>query len=197
MQKYLAKPFLIDGFKVDFRIYVLVTACDPTFRVYMYEDGLARLATSKYRQPTQKNLNEVFCHLTNYSINKSSSNFVKTDDAGSGSKRKLSWFWQHLRENGYPVDSIRAAVDDLVIKTLFSAEDVVRHNYRAAYPTHQAGPSACFEILGFDVMLDQSLKPWLIEVNRSPSFSCDSSVDAEVKDGALAWRSGAGSSGSA
>ena len=47
----------------------------------------------------------------------------------------------------------------------------------------QAGPSACFEILGFDVMLDQKLKPWLIEVNRSPSFSCDSTVDSDVKDG--------------
>ena len=67
---------------MDFRIYVLVTSCDPTYSVYMYEDGLARLATSKYRKPTDKNIGQVFCHLTNYSINKSSSNFVKTDDAG-------------------------------------------------------------------------------------------------------------------
>ena len=38
---------------------MLVTACDPAFRVYIYEDGLARLATSKYRKPTDKNIKEV------------------------------------------------------------------------------------------------------------------------------------------
>ena len=43
-----------------------VTACDPSYRVYIYEDGLARLATTKYKAPNAKNLNEVYCHLTNY-----------------------------------------------------------------------------------------------------------------------------------
>lgn len=75
---------MIDGYKVDFRIYVLVTACDPSFRVYIYEDGLARLATSKYKAPNAKNLNEAYCHLTNYSINKNAPDFEQSDEAGSG-----------------------------------------------------------------------------------------------------------------
>jgi tubulin polyglutamylase TTLL6/13 len=39
----------------------------------------------------------------------------------------------------------------------------------------------CFEILGFDVMLDSRLKPWLLEVNHTPSFSTDTPLDFEIK----------------
>jgi tubulin polyglutamylase TTLL6/13 len=77
-----------------------------------------------------------------------------------------------------------AQINDIVIKTLFSAEGQFKHSYRATYP-HHVGGSACFEILGFDIMLDDQLKPWLIEVNMSPSFSCGSALDAEIKHGVL------------
>lgn len=39
----------------------------------------------------------------------------------------------------------------------------------------------CFEILGFDIFLDDKLKPWILEVNHSPSFSTDSPLDFKVK----------------
>lgn len=40
----------------------------------------------------------------------------------------------------------------------------------------------CFEIYGFDVILDNALTPWLLEVNFSPSLSCDCNVDQTVKE---------------
>ena len=39
----------------------------------------------------------------------------------------------------------------------------------------------CFEILGFDVMIDSNLKPWLLEVNASPALSMDNQIDWQVK----------------
>ena len=39
----------------------------------------------------------------------------------------------------------------------------------------------CFEILGFDVLIDSDLKPWLLEVNLSPSLACDSPLDLSIK----------------
>lgn len=40
-QVYIAKPFLIDGYKFDFRVYTLITSCDP-LRIFVYNDGLVR-----------------------------------------------------------------------------------------------------------------------------------------------------------
>jgi tubulin polyglutamylase TTLL6/13 len=39
----------------------------------------------------------------------------------------------------------------------------------------------CFEILGFDVILDHNLKPEVLEVNYTPSFTTDTPLDLEIK----------------
>jgi len=43
----------------------------------------------------------------------------------------------------------------------------------------------CFQILGFDVLIDNKYKPYLLEVNASPSFSTDSSLDYKIKKNVL------------
>lgn len=43
----------------------------------------------------------------------------------------------------------------------------------------------CFELYGFDILLDEALKPWLIEVNFSPSLGGDSTTDQTVKEGLI------------
>jgi tubulin polyglutamylase TTLL4 len=77
-QEYLDTPHLINGFKYDMRIYVLISCYDP-LRIYIYDDGLARFATEKYNTKA-KNLKQNYIHLTNYSVNKYSDKFVKTKE---------------------------------------------------------------------------------------------------------------------
>lgn len=43
----------------------------------------------------------------------------------------------------------------------------------------------CFQILGFDIMIDKKFKPWLIEVNQCPSFATDSPLDYKTKKAVL------------
>ena len=43
----------------------------------------------------------------------------------------------------------------------------------------------CFQVLGFDIMIDKNYRPWLIEVNQSPSFATDSPLDYRVKKAVL------------
>ncbi|KAG8440616.1 hypothetical protein GDO86_006386 [Hymenochirus boettgeri] len=180
-QEYITKPFLIDGFKFDLRIYVLVTSCEP-LRIFIYKEGLARFATMNYIEPSHSNLDDVCMHLTNYAINKNNENFIR--DEVTGSKRKLSTMNTWLESNNYNISKLWEDIEDVIIKTLISAHPILKHNYRTCFPNHVAG-SACFEILGFDILLDKKLKPWLIEVNHSPSFTTDSVLDREVKDALL------------
>ena len=70
----MSRPYLIDGFKFDFRLYVLINGISP-LRLYLYEDGLVRFATVPYRLPAKENLNNMCMHLTNYAINKDASDF--------------------------------------------------------------------------------------------------------------------------
>ena len=55
VQEYIDKPLLVDGFKCDMRIYVLVTSYDP-LRVFLYNDGLLRMSTERYVHPTDSNI---------------------------------------------------------------------------------------------------------------------------------------------
>ncbi|CAB1312037.1 unnamed protein product [Coregonus sp. 'balchen'] len=158
-QVYVSRPFIIDGFKFDLRIYVLVTSCDP-FRIFLYNEGLARFCTTQYNEPSNGNVDDVCMHLTNYAINKHSENFVRDDDTGS--KRKLSTLNKHLEAMCYDTEKMWLDIEDVIIKTLISAHPILKHNYHTCFPNHAAG-SACFEILGFDVLLDHRLRPWLLE----------------------------------
>lgn len=66
---------------------------------------------------------------------------------------------------------------DVVIKTLLCAESQVVQGLKK----NMLHRTNCFEILGFDIMIDSDLKPWLIEVNITPSMACDSPLDNAIK----------------
>ena len=56
------------------------------------------------------------------------------------------------------------------------------HYYRTSQPDDVYN-NMCFEVLGFDIMLDHKFKPWLIEVNHTPSFRTDTPLDKIIKKG--------------
>ncbi|XP_072125772.1 tubulin polyglutamylase ttll6-like [Mobula birostris] len=180
-QIYIPKPFTLDGFKFNLRLYVLVTSCDP-LRIYLYNEGLVCFATKKYSEPTEKNLDDVCMHLTNYAINKRIMNFVP--DEKKGSKRKLSFFNQYMESNAYDLEVLWSSIEDVIIKTILSVYPALRNTSFTCFPNHVSG-SACFQLLGFDILLDHTLKPWLMKVKHSLSSVMDSNLDQEVKEDLL------------
>jgi len=182
-QKYIAKPFLIDGLKFDLRIYIMIASCDP-LRMYIFNEGLARFCTEKYETPKAGNLATAYMHLTNYAVNKRNENFqFNTDEEADdeGSKWSLAALREWMDSHGHDYNKVWRDICDIAVKTVISVQPLLSSNYRSVLGYENDGFS-CFEILGMDVMLDSKLKPWLIECNHSPSFGIDTPLDLNIKE---------------
>lgn len=74
-------------------------------------------------------------------------------------------------------NAVMYRIKEVMIKTLISIEPHV-YNATVRNTKHR---NVCFELFGFDILLDSKLKPWLLEVNISPSLSSSSPLDKKIK----------------
>ena len=184
VSRYIDNPLLIDGYKFDLRIYVALTSIHP-LRIYVYEEGLVRFATGQYSNELEYNRGNRFVHLTNYSVNKNSENFLPNIDPekdGIGSKWSLSALKRFFEKNGIEHRIIFEKIEDILIKAILAIEPVVHNQVE----NHVPFKNNCFELLGFDILLDKFYDPWLLEVNLSPSMNCDSPLDQKIKGDMIA-----------
>jgi hypothetical protein len=97
----------MDGYKFDLRVYVTLFGSDPedpdNWHSFLSKEGLARFCTAKYKKPTNQNLKNNFMHLTNYSLNKHSPEYIHEPDSAEdilkpnlATKRVLSTLYRQL-----------------------------------------------------------------------------------------------------
>ena len=65
---------------------------------------------------------------------------------------------------------------DVILKSLISVDSHISAGLKK-----MPYKSNCFELLGFDILLDSDMKPWLMEVNLSPSLATESPLDLKIK----------------
>lgn len=156
------------------RLYVLVTSHNP-LTIYLYRSGFGRFTHYRY------DLSDIYnngtsvltleMHLTNVAVQKNSSNY----DEERGGKYLLDKLRLYIlsRFGDEPTEKAFFDIQELVIKTLIATSKIISNDKR------------CFELYGFDVMLDANLKPWLIEINGSPSMTASTALDRKLKNGLL------------
>lgn len=106
-------------------------------------------------------------HLTNVAVQKTSPDYHPK----KGCKWMLQRFRQYLASKHGPqvVEALFSDMDNIFIKSLQSVQKVI------------ISDKHCFELYGYDILIDQDLKPWLLEVNASPSLTASSPEDYELK----------------
>lgn len=165
ISKYLDNPLLISGKKFDIRMYVLVTSFHP-LKVWMFKFGFCRFCNEKYTVDINE-IDNIYIHLTNVAIQKK---YCKYNNYHGG-----KWPLKNLKtwiEMLYGYDKMHQMMTD--IKNVFiNSLKAVQHS--------MCSDKHCYELYGYDVLLDANLKPWLIEVNASPSLSTTTIKDKILK----------------
>lgn len=165
ISRYIDNPLLIGSKKFDLRLYVLITSFRP-LKAYLFKLGFCRFCTVKYDTSVQE-LDNMYVHLTNVSVQKHG------DEYNSKHGGKLSV--QNLR---LYLESTRGKA---VTEKLFANISwCIVHSLKAVAPV-MANDRHCFECYGYDIIIDNKLKPWLIEVNASPSLTSTTVNDRILK----------------
>ena len=176
VSRYIINPFLINNKKFDLRIYAFVTSIVP-LRIYRFKEGLTRFSANNYNL----DVNDRCAHLTNYAVNKNNKNYVQNESPFdvdyNSSKWTLTSLQQYLEEHNINSELIFSKIDDIIIKTFISCEN----NLTNAISKYCAYQENCFELYGFDILLDENLNCWLMEVNLSPNLHFDAAIDLKIK----------------
>ena len=165
VSKYIENPFLMGGKKFDMRIYCLVTTFHP-LKAYLYQQGFCRFCNEKFSVDVS-DINNIYMHLTNVAIQKKYEKYQKSN-GGKFSLQNLLFYLENVY--GYErAQKCNSDITQVIINSLLSVESVMFNDKH------------CFECYGYDILIDQNLKPWLIEINSSPSLSTTTKGDFILK----------------
>mmetsp|Transcript_44562 Transcript_44562/g.105614 ORF Transcript_44562/g.105614 Transcript_44562/m.105614 type:complete len:584 (-) Transcript_44562:120-1871(-) len=189
VQRYINKPLLLDSLKFDLRMYVCFVGGSFTEppKIFLCREGLARFCTEAYEPAAQGNMHKCMGHLTNYSLNKRSDKFEHCSEAvgevfsdtNSASKRPLTVALRQLSAEypGFDSEGFYSSVAQVVQRSSTLIATALRAYYRGV--DVQSASMRCLQVFGFDIILDSSFQPFLLEVNNAPSLCIDEALPVD------------------
>ncbi|XP_014468800.1 PREDICTED: probable tubulin polyglutamylase TTLL9 [Dinoponera quadriceps] len=173
VQRYIDNPYLVAGRKFDLRIYVLVTSFHP-LKVWLAREGFARLCGRPF---DLKNIEDCRVHLTNTAIQLKAVQNAENSPLIGGEEIKwdCKWALSKLKEylityhEAQMVENLMQCIAGIIMASLLAVQPVMMQDRN------------CFELYGYDVLLSDDLRPWLLEVNASPALTGTDKEDYRLK----------------
>ncbi|CAO1430212.1 unnamed protein product [Diamesa serratosioi] len=165
ISRYIDNPLLIGGKKFDLRLYVLVTSFRP-LKAYLFKLGFCRFCTVKYDTSVNE-IDNMYVHLTNVSVQKHGGEYNNLH-GGKWSVQNLKLYLEGTRGKQV-TEKLFGGINWLIV-----------HSLKAVQPV-MASDRHCFECYGYDIIIDNNLKAWLVEVNASPSLTSTTVNDRILK----------------
>ena len=158
IQKYIEQPLLYNKRKFDIRIWVLFTFLEKgrKYAVYIFKEGHLKACCDEY----DLNSEDLFIHLTNYSVQKHNKNFSKCE---IGNEISFADFQKELDRTGKNIN-FKKNIFPEIIKIIATSANSVKGKINLSKRTN------CFEIFGYDFILDINYKPFLLEINTNPGY---------------------------
>jgi len=135
-------------------MWVLID-CDMT--CYFFKEGYLRTSCKEF---SNSDVKDIYVHLTNNAIQKHAEDYGRYED---GNQLSFDSFQEYIdsRDDIPKTDfkkSTLPRIKEMIVTSLKAAQNKLNPYDR----------SFCFEIFGYDFMIDGDMNPWLIEVNTNP-----------------------------
>ncbi|KAJ1470671.1 tubulin-tyrosine ligase family-domain-containing protein [Baffinella frigidus] len=153
--RYIDRPFLLAGRKFDIRAWALLA---PNYTSYLFEEGVARTSSFEY---DLSDLSDRKKHLTNHCIQCEAPEYSKFE---AGNELSFQQVHEYLQTQNPPAD--------FHLHVLPQIKHIIREALKAGKAKLEPLPDSVlqpFQVFGFDFLLDQDLKVWLLEINGSPA----------------------------
>jgi hypothetical protein len=163
IQKYLEEPLLYHKRKFDIRIWVLFTyiITENKYEVYVFKEGHLKACSDEFNIDSD----DLFIHLTNYSVQKYNKNFSKTE---IGNEISFNDFQKELNEKnqkeGKNLIDFRKNIFPEIIKIIARSANAIKGKINLSNRNN------CFELFGYDFILDINYRPFLLEINTNPGY---------------------------
>ena len=163
IQKYLEEPLLYHKRKFDIRIWVLFTfiITENKYEVYVFKEGHLKACSDEFNIDSD----DLFIHLTNYSVQKYNKNFSKTE---IGNEISFNDFQKELNEKsqkeGKNIIDFRKNIFPEIIKIIARSANAIKGKINLSNRNN------CFELFGYDFILDINYRPFLLEINTNPGY---------------------------
>ena len=160
VQKYLDNPLLYKNRKFDIRCFVLL---DSNFNLYFCKEGHLKGSSELYNL----NNSNKFIHITNYSLQKNSNKFELYE---IGNEMSYKDFKNYLINENISLDKFDYMINQMKLLIKISFKSVSKKLLK------NKKNILCFEIFGYDFILDNDFKLWILEINNNPGLSISSPV---------------------
>jgi len=167
IQKYIENPLLIGKRKFDIRVYGLLTSVNGNMKGYFYEEGYIRTSSKEY---SLDNLSTKAIHLTNDAVQEREEDYGKYE---IGNKLSFTDLQKYLDNNNINLNvekNLLVRIKEIVSDT-FKAVCNIIDPYKRLYT---------FEVFGYDFMIDEEFKIYLIEINTNPCLEVSSPLLARL-----------------
>ena len=144
IQHYIESPHLLNGHKYTIRMFVILTNYDG---YTLYPEGYYNIGLKKY--PQTQDLTDLSAHLTNEHLCDPEPNVIQMPTS-------------QVKE----FDLLMPQISNIVAKTMQAFKKTAPEYF--SYKKQKN-----FDILGFDFLLDDNFKLWLLEINHGPNFPKD------------------------
>ena len=136
------------------RLHLLISSVDP-LELFIFSEGIVSFCSEKFSLDREQMSNK-FVHLSNYSVNKNHESYSMKEQ-----RWKLSKLWKYLStEHGIDPIKVWEQTKDVALKAVLCGLEKIREESKEKIDNKYK----CFKLLSVDIMYDEDLKPWLLEV---------------------------------